>query len=350
MGSLIISGTGAASAAPAKSSSSITIGVSEMLTGASEYYGQAALKGVELATQYLNAHGGILGHHINLSVADDASDNEQAVNIVRGFAENSAIPLAIAPTYQPNYEAACTVASSAGLPIIGAQSAPLTASQNPKHECFVDTSDLNTQITAALTTLKTDFHVKTIALLYDSTNAYVSEFDGVIVNLVKKAGLKLTNNLAVTTGLTSYGSQLTSLLQSKPDVIVPNMVTADAARFMQQARAEGVKSKFADLISELTNSDIYKLSSGAANGLFAATPQSIGVPSFAAFIKLYTARFGPVQDPTYSGFGYDAMMLAAAGMTKAGTVTNRQAITSALNKLSSYWDPSPTRTPEAAPF
>jgi branched-chain amino acid transport system substrate-binding protein len=173
-------------------------------------------------------------------------------------------------------------------------------------------------------------------LLYDSTNAYVSEFDGVIEGLVKAAGITLTNNLAVTTGLTSYGSQITSLLQSKPSVIVPNMVTADAARFMQQARAEGVKGQFADLISELTNSDLYSLSSGAAKGLFAATPQSVGVPSFAAFIKLYTARYGAPADPTYSGFGYDAMMMAAKAMEKAGTVTNRKAITNALNKLPSY--------------
>jgi branched-chain amino acid transport system substrate-binding protein len=335
VGPLMVGGSIAASATP-KSASSVTIGVSEMLTGASEYYGQAALKGVQLATQYLNAHGGILGHHVVLSVADDASLSDQAVDIVRGYAQNSSIPLAIAPTYQPNFEAACSVASSTGLPIIGAQSAPLTKSQNPKGQCFVDTSDLNTQIAAALKTLKTDFKVKSIALLYDSTNAYVSEFDGVIANLVKKAGLKLTNNLAVTTGLTSYGSQITSLLQSKPDVIVPNMVTADAARFMQQARAESVKGMFADLISELTNSDIYSLSSGAAKGLFAATPQSVGVPSFAAFIKLYTARYGAPQDPTYSGFGYDAMMLAASAMEKAGTVTNRKAITAALSKLSGF--------------
>ena len=332
---LMLGGAGVAAATP-KSASTVTIGVSEMLTGASEYYGQAALRGVNLAVQYLNAHGGVLGHHINISLADDASDNSQAVNIVRGYAENSSIPIVIAPTYQPNYEAACTVASATGLPIIGAQSAPLTKAQNPKGECFVVTSDLNTQIAAALKTLKTDMHVKSIALLYDSTNAYVSEFDGVIEGLVKKAGITLTDNLSVTTGQTSYGPQITSLLQSKPNVIIPNMVTADAARFMQQARQEGVKSMFGDLISELTNSDLYSLSHGAAKGLFEATPQSVSVPSFAAFIKAYTAKYGAPDDPTYSGFGYDAMILAAKAMETAKSVTSRTAITKALQKLAGF--------------
>jgi branched-chain amino acid transport system substrate-binding protein len=326
---------GAASAAPktAKAASPITIGVSEMLTGPSEYYGNAALTGVKLGTSYLNSHGGILGHKVLLSVQDDASLNSEAVSEVRGFAQNSAMPIVIAPTYQPNFEASCTVASSFGLPIVGAQSAPLTKAQNPKNDCFVVTSNVNTQAEAALVTLKKDYGIKTVALLYDQTNAYVSQFDPVIEGLVKQAGLTLTNNLAVTAGQTDYGPQITSLLQSKPGVIVPNMVTEDAARFMSQARAEGVKSMFADLISELTNTRIYKLSNGAAKGLFAATPQSVGVPSFAAFIKLYTKTYGAPTDPTYAGFGYDSMMLVAKAMETANSVTSRSAILKALRAL-----------------
>jgi branched-chain amino acid transport system substrate-binding protein len=332
---LAVAGSAPAAAA-AKSAQTVTIGVSEMLTGASEYYGQAALKGVELAEEYLNAHGGIAGRKIQLSVADDASDNEQAVNVVRGYAQNSSIPIVIAPTYQPNFEAACTVASSFGVPIVGAQSAPLTKAQNPKGQCFVDTSDLTTQITAALTALKKDFAVHTVALLYDSTNAYVSEFNGVIEALVKKVGLTLSSDQSVTAGQPDFGPQISKLLLGKPDVIVPDMVPEDAARFMHQARAEGVKGMFADLISELTNTRIYSLSDGAANGLFAATPQSVGVPSFAQFIKLYTAKYGAPSDPTYAGFGYDAMMLVAKALETAHTFTNRTAITHALKTMPGF--------------
>jgi len=333
---LVASG-GVASAAPKapKASTTVTIGVSEMLTGASEYYGNAALTGVKLGTAYLNAHGGILGHKVVLSVQDDASENTEAVSEVRSFAQNPAIPMVVAPTYQPNFEASCTVASSFGLPIVGAQSAPLSKTDNPKNDCFVVTSNVVTQAEAALLTLKKDYGIKTVALLYDQTNAYVSQFDPVIEGLVRKAGLKLVGNLAVTAGQTDYGPQITTLLQADPGVIVPNMVTEDAARFMSQARAEGVKGMFADLISELTNSRIYKLSNGAAKGLFAATPQSVGVATFAAFIKLYTKTYGAPTDPTYAGFGYDSMMLIARAMQKAGTVTNRSAILKALRDLPS---------------
>ena len=322
-----------ASATP-RSASAVTIGVSEMLTGPSEYYGNAALTGVKLGVKYLNAHGGIMGHTVKITVQDDASLNSEAVSEVRSFAQESSIPVVIAPTYQPNFEASCTVAGSFGVPIVGAQSAPLTKAQNPKNTCFVVTSNVNTQAKAALQTLKKFDHIKSITLLYDQTNAYVSQFAPVISNLAKSLGLKV-QVLPVTSGQTGYGPQITKILSFKPSIIVPNMVTEDAARFMLQARNEKVTSTFVDLISELTNTRIYKLSDGKANGLFAATPQSVGVPSFKAFVQLYTKTYGAPQDPTYAGFGYDSMLLIAKAMTTAHTVTDRTAILKALRSLHS---------------
>ena len=331
---LIASGAVASAAPKSAKATPVTIGVSEMLTGPSEYYGKAALAGVELGKNYLNAHGGILGHPVQLQIVDDASLNTEAVTEVRGFAQNKSIPMAVAPTYQPNFESSCTVASTYGLPIVGAQSAPLTKAQNPNVDCFVVTSNVDTQAKAALATLKRYYGIHSLVLVYDQTNAYVSEFAPVIANLAKSLGYSVST-LAVTAGQTDYGPQITQILQAKPGVVVPNMVTEDAARFMSQAREEGYKGMFADLISELTNTRIYSLSNGAAKGLFAATPQSVGVPSFAAFIKLYTKTWSAPTDPTYAGFGYDAMMLVAKAMETAGTVTNRPAILKALRSLPS---------------
>jgi branched-chain amino acid transport system substrate-binding protein len=324
----------AGAAASPKASGTVTIGVSEMLTGPSEYYGNAALTGVKLAVTYLNAHGGIMGNHVAITVQDDASLNSEAVSEVRSFAQDSNIPMIIAPTYQPNFESSCTVASSFNVPIVGAQSAPLTKAQNPNTDCFVVTSNVNVQAKDALKTLIKYDHIKSMTLVYDQTNAYVSEFTPVISNLAKSLGLT-TQVLAVTSGQTDYGPQITKILSFNPSIIVPNMVTEDAARFMLQAREEKVTSLFVDLISELTNTRIYKLSNGKAAGLFAATPQSVGVPSFKAFVSLYTKYYGAPQDPTYAGFGYDSMMLIAKAMTVAHTITDRSAILKTLRSLKS---------------
>lgn len=321
---------------PSASAPTIRIGVGEMLTGPSAYYGNAVLQGVRVALDTLNARGGVLGRKLELQVLDDASDNTQAVNIVRKFAQDGGVPVAIAPTYQPNFEAACAVANQLGLPVLGAQSAPPPAAQNPKGYCYVVTSDLYAQVKDAIATLHRTMGIRSFAVVYDQTNAYVTRFSQETVTDIRAAGLVVAENLAVVAGQTDYGPQITRLLGSKPQAIFPAIVTEDAARFMQQARAAGVKAVFFDPASELTNRRIYDLSKGAAEGVIAATPQSIGVPSFKAFVQAYEKKYGPLDDPTYSGFGYDALLLAARAMEAAKTTSDRAAIKRALDGTRSF--------------
>lgn len=324
------------SSSGASSSANVTIGVGEMLTGASEYYGNAVLLGAQLATTEINKNGGILGHKVVLQTQDDASDNSQAVNIVRSFAQDSSIGMAMAPTYQPNFTAACAVANQFGLPIVGAQSAALTGKENPKGYCWVVTSNVDTQISGGLQLLHQKKGIDTIAVVHDQTNSYVSGFNPTIVSDAGKAGMKVTDNISVTSGQTDYGPQITQIMQSNPQAVVPDMVTADAARFMQQLRSDGYKGLFVDLISELTNTRIYSLSSGAADGLFAVSPQSVGEASFKTFVDEYTAAYGAPQDYTYAGFGYDSMMLIAKAMEAAHSTTNRTAINKALTNMKTF--------------
>jgi branched-chain amino acid transport system substrate-binding protein len=316
--------------------SPLKIGVGEMLTGPSAYYGNAVLQGVQVSLDRLNSHGGVLGQKIELQVLDDASDNTQSVNIVRKFAEDGSIPVAIAPTYQPNFEASCAVANQQGLPVLGAQSAPPPAAQNPKGYCYVVTSDLFAQVKDAIKTVHEKKGVTSFAVVYDQTNAYVTRFSQVTVQDIKDAGLKVSENIAVVAGQTDYGPQITRLLSSKPEAIFPAIVTEDAARFMQQARAAGVKALFFDPASELTNKRIFDLSKGAAEGVIAATPQSIAEPSFKGFVAAYEKKFGPLDDPTYSGFGYDALLIAAKAMEIAKTTSDRAAIKKALDGMTSF--------------
>ena len=131
-------------------------------------------------------------------------------------------------------------------------------------------------------------------------------------------------------------TEITQLIQANAQVVIPNLTTEDAARFIQQARARGLKAIFLSPDTNLTNLRIYKLSAGAAEGLITATNQSEGdTPSYHAFVVAFTKRFGRVDDPSYSGYGYDAMMILAHAMTKAETTSNREAVKTALASMRS---------------
>ncbi len=71
-------GVAGASAAPHKQSP-VLIGVSLSLSGDNAAYGQAFKQGYELWADYQNAHGGLLGHPIQLKILSDASSLTQLV-------------------------------------------------------------------------------------------------------------------------------------------------------------------------------------------------------------------------------------------------------------------------------
>ena len=56
----------------------VTIGVSVSLTGDASADGQAMSQGYQVWADYVNSHGGLLGHQVKLTILDDATRPEQA--------------------------------------------------------------------------------------------------------------------------------------------------------------------------------------------------------------------------------------------------------------------------------
>ena len=63
-----------------RSRPSITIGVSLSLSGAFAAQGEALARGYQLWADYVNRHGGLLGHSVQLVISSDASHEDQAAS------------------------------------------------------------------------------------------------------------------------------------------------------------------------------------------------------------------------------------------------------------------------------
>lgn len=326
VGSLLGGSTGAANAA-----GTVKIGVVEMLTGGSALYGQAVLEGIKVAQAELNKKGGILGNKIELVVKDNASDNAQTTSLVTAFGDDKTIPVVIPPTYQPNFNAACSAATAKNLPLVSAQSGPPDPKGNTKALCWTMTTDLGAQTVYTMKTLVAKGYKK-FAVVYDQDNGYVSwvrsdpwktAFDD--------AGVTV-EQIGVAKGTTDFGPQITKLISTKADAVFPFFTIEDAGPFITQAKANGYTGKFFDPVSQLTSKRLVSLSNNNAIGLLAATPQSVqDVASFKKFVAAYKAQFKKdLDDPTYTGYGYDALKLIAEVMTKAKTTTDRAKIAAAI--------------------
>lgn len=332
---LVVVAAGAAPAVAAKKvpAKTVNIGVIEMLSGGSAFYGNAVLEGINVAVDEINKSGGILGNKVTLTVKDNASDNAQSTTLMKAFAADKKMAVAIPPTYQPNFNAACAVADAAGLPIVSAQSGPPDPKNNVKGHCFTMTTDPVPQVAATFDYMASKKGVKKFTMVYDQDNGYVA-FQRPNIAAAIKGKYELVE-IGVAKGTTDYGPQITKVLEGNPDAVFPFLSPEDAARFMQQAKAKGFGKLWFDPVSQLTTRRMSELSGGAANGMIASTPQSAGeIPAFQKFLDLYKGKNGKdLDDPTYTGFGYDAMKMIAKAMTDAKTTTDRKKI---LAKLKSY--------------
>jgi branched-chain amino acid transport system substrate-binding protein len=321
-------------ATSAAAAPTVKIGVIEMLTGGSALYGNAVLNGLKVAASDINAKGGILGKQIELDVHDNASDDAQTTTLMKQLAQDASIGAVIPPTYQANFLVACAAANSLHVPAVSAQSGPPDTKSNPNGWCYTMTTDPSTQISSTFNYLHETYGYSKFDMVYDQTNGYVS-FQRPNIEAAARAGNYQLNEIGVTGTQSDFGPQVTRLIQDAPDATFPFMTIEDGARFMQQARAKGYSAPFFDPVSSLTSGRLVSLSGGAAEGLVASTPQSAGdLPSFRAFLDSYQKVTGsPLDDPTYAGFGYDALNAIAAGMTAANSTIDRTAIQTAINKL-----------------
>jgi branched-chain amino acid transport system substrate-binding protein len=327
---------GAAPIAAAQSGGTVKIGVIEMLTGGSAFYGNAVLDGIKVAQQEINDKGGVLGKPIELVVSDNASDDAQTTTLMKQMAQDTSIGAVIPPTYQKNFLVACAAANALHLAAVSAQSGPPDARSNPEGWCFTMTTDPGTQIAATFDYLHQRYGYSKFDMVYDQTNGYVA-FQRPNIETAAAAGGYQLKEIGVDGTNSDFGPQITTVLNDSADATFPFLTIEDGARFMQQARAQGYAAPFFDPVSQLTSQRLISLSGGAATGLIASTPQSAGdSPSFQAFLEKYQQTTGhPLDDPTYTGFGYDALNAIGAAMTAAETSTDRSAILAGVTTLKS---------------
>lgn len=88
----------ASTASHARSTSpSVTIGISLSLSGDFSDEGKAAMRGYKLWQSYINAHGGLLGRHVNLKIVDDTSSPNQAVSNYETLITKDKVDLVLGP-------------------------------------------------------------------------------------------------------------------------------------------------------------------------------------------------------------------------------------------------------------
>ena len=308
---------------------SIKVGQIASLTGKEASFGQASHRGVALAVDEINDHGGILGREVEFVVEDIQSKSGESATAVKKLIARDGVVAVLGGNASTNSLEAAPICQAAHVPMIA------ISSTNPKvtamgtyifRACFIDPFQ-----GAVLAKFSRDtLHAKRVALLTSVSAPYSVGLSRVFRERFTAAGGEIIGEQKYTEGDKDFRAQLTAIKALHPDVIAATGYYTEAALICRQARELGLDLPIIGGDGWEAPQLIY-LGGQAVEGTYYSTHYSAEspAPEVQAFIKKFKARYDGETPDAVAALGYDAMMMLADAVTRAGT-TNGPTLRDAL--------------------
>ncbi len=310
-------------------SKDIKIGVAQVLEGPAAYYGNASWKGIQVAGKIINESGGINGDMLVFKVTDDQGKPAPAVSAVRKLEQEGVLAI-IGPTRTVTAIAAAPVANELGIPLIAQNSGGKWPIQ-PGSWVFKVAMPVYQQM-PLLNAIKNQIKAKTIAIMYDlDDEASVSAFED-MKSLAEKNGLKIVATEGHRTSDIDMAPQITRVKAANPDVLYYASKAETGGLIIRTARERGVT---APIVAWPAVGGIEKVAGKHADGVitqsaFDATSDN---PAVQKFVKKYREMFGAdAKLDQYHAYGYDAVLMLADSIKRAGANVERKTLREALAK------------------
>jgi len=228
--SLVLVGLAACGSTPSKSSGSassttpLIIGQDVALTGAFSVLGVPESQGAKGTVAWLNAHGGILGHKVDLVVGNDQSSPQEAAEVAKQLITSDHATIIIGPEETSEVGAVATVA--AAYHVIDIQTDPFQTwppseiSSGSLEYVFPEIMGFDSTNASAYESAiwKAKGYTR-IALLTDST-PFGTGMITPLEQVAKSDGLKIVGVQTFAAGSTDVTPQIQSLLGDKPQFLL----------------------------------------------------------------------------------------------------------------------------------
>ena len=283
----------------------VRVGVFMSLTGTTANFGISSVNGIKMATEEVNAAGGINGKQIELLVQDDRSDASEAATIVTKFVTQDQVHAILGEVASSRSIAAAPIAQNAKIPML------TPSSTNPEvtkkgdfifRSCFIDP----VQGAAIAQFAARSLNAKTAAIMVDRKNDYSTGLEEVINDTFTKMGGKIVATQSYQEGDQDFNAQLTSLKGANPEVIFVPGYYNDVGLIAKQARDKGIT---VPLIGGdgWDSTQLYAIGGTALNGSYFTNHYSPydTDPKVKKFVDDYKAKYGSIPD-ALAATAYDA--------------------------------------------
>ena len=312
------------------SGDSITIGTVTTNSGTAAAYGEAEVKGFELAVSEINAKGGINGKKVKLESMDDKGDASEASNAYNKLAGDNNVLAVAGPTISATTAAVAPLADQSKLVTIApaATSDSIETGNYLFRTCFKDSYQGEVAARFAAENLK----VKKVAVLYGTGDPYSSGVGEAFAKAAEKLGLEVVDKESSSSADdTEYSAQLQKIQASGAELLyAPYYYSVAGPYIIPQARSVG----FEGYVMGPDGYDGLKLTGDKSqyNKTYYTTHYSADDNTNTKvqdFIKSYKSK-NNAEPNTFAALGYDTIYMIKQAIEKAGENATREDVRNAV--------------------
>lgn len=312
------------------SGDSITIGTVTTNSGTAAAYGEAEVKGFELAVSEINAKGGINGKKVKLESMDDKGDATEASNAYNKLAGDNNVLAVAGPTISATTAAVAPLADQSKLVTIApaATSDSIETGNYLFRTCFKDSYQGEVAARFAAENLK----VKKVAVLYGTGDPYSSGVGEAFAKAAEKLGLEVVDKESSSSADdTEYSAQLQKIQASGAELLyAPYYYSVAGPYIIPQARSVG----FEGYVMGPDGYDGLKFTGDKSqyNKTYYTTHYSADDNTNTKvqdFIKSYKSK-NNAEPNTFAALGYDTIYMIKQAIEKAGENATREDVRNAV--------------------
>ena len=324
-----------ASAAGLAKAQDIKIAVVGPITGSNAVHGEQMKRGAEMAVKDINAKGGVLGKRLDLIVADDACEPNQAVAAANDVVGKGVVFVAGHYCSSASIPASVVYNEAGVLQMTPASTNTALTDEAAKkgwNNIFRTSGRDDAQGALAGNYLADHYKEKRVAIVHDET-AYGKGVADETMKAMNAAGLKQTMYEAVTQGDKDFSALINKMKEANIDAVYYGGYQTEAGLIVRRAREEGFKAQFIGA-DALATAEYWRITGPAGERtLMTYPPDPRNAPAAWTVVDKFKAEdFDPEGRTLYT---YAAIQAFAQAAEKAKSV-NVDDLSKALHSITAH--------------
>ncbi|MDI9627743.1 MAG: ABC transporter substrate-binding protein [Acidobacteriota bacterium] len=317
----------------------VRIGLNYELSGPVATYGDASVKGIQMAVEEINAAGGVDGKQIEIVKYDNKSEPAEATTLATKLMANDGVVSVIGPATSGSFKATIPVATQNKVPVVsGSATADDLLVQNGVLQefafrtCFSDSY----QGTAMANFASENLSAKTAAILKDTSSDYAKGLaDNFAAQFTANGGTIVAEEGYVASE-TEFNATLTRMKSQSFDVMYVPGYYNEVGLIIKQARDQGIDQPILGGDGFDSPGLLEKAGAAALNNVFFTNHYSSldSDPTVQAFIQAFKDKYG--EEPNaFHALGYDTAYFVVDAIGRASEPTG-EAIQQAMASTTDF--------------